>query len=135
MSPHVPDGSPDCHWYPNPIGGVPLHEPGEAVSVWLSCAVPETTGSEVLAGGVGGATVAVGGESTVTDPAALVAVTRTSSALPTSPVASVYVDEAAPVMSAHVPDGSHDCHWWAKPIGGGPLQGPGDADTVGPDSA
>ena len=67
---------------------VPLQLPDVAVSVWPSCAMPDTVGCEVTAGGVGW-TVAVGDDVAATLPPAFVAVTRTASVPPTSALSTV----------------------------------------------
>ena len=59
------------------------------LSVWPSCAVPETTGSEVFTGGVPAATTADGADTAWADPAELLAVTWTRIVCPTSPEPSV----------------------------------------------
>ena len=66
-----------------------------AISVCPSCAVPEIKGAAVL---VGLPTVGVGLELAAADPAEFEAVTTTTSAFPTSPLAIVYVDCVAPGM-------------------------------------
>ena len=67
------------------IGVVPDHVPGDAVSVWPCCAVPDTVGGDVFAGAVAlAATTAVWAESAVALPAEFEAVTWTRSVEPTS---------------------------------------------------
>ncbi len=73
------------------IGVDPLQLPGDAVSVWLSCAVPEIVGGLVLPGGVPLASItpvvpeAAGSDSSVPE----VAITTTRTRLPTSAEPSV----------------------------------------------
>ena len=65
------------------IGPVPVHAPGSAVSVWPSTGVPAAAGVPEVAGG-STATLAPGAEVAASSPAALVAVTSTTIAWPTS---------------------------------------------------
>ena len=69
-------------------GGVPLHVPSAADSVWPSLAVPETTGSALFEGAAA-ATIAVGSLVADAEPPGPVAVTTTRSVLPTSAAAIV----------------------------------------------
>jgi hypothetical protein len=67
---------------------VPVHVPSVVVSVCPLTALPETTGSDVLAGAAGAeTTIVVAAESAVAEPDALVAVTRARIVEPTSPLA------------------------------------------------
>ena len=87
-----PTASHRRHWYANEVG-VFDHEPVDALSAFVSCAVPVTAGAVVLTGAAGGAT----GSGTTTLEAALVAdveptefeaLTTTRSVRPTSPATS-----------------------------------------------
>jgi hypothetical protein len=70
------------------IGAVPLQVPDVAVSVWPSCAMPDTVGGEETEGGTGW-TTAEGEDVADTLPPAFDAVTRTASVSPTSALARV----------------------------------------------
>ena len=73
------------HWYAYEIGCVPDHEPGSAVNVWPTCAVPEMVGAAVLLGATGAAaTTAVCADETVVEPTLFDAVTATRNVEPTS---------------------------------------------------
>ena len=64
---------------------MPVQVPGLAVSVSPSAASPSTLGGSVLTGGAAAIGAAVGAEASVVEPPALVAVTSTTTAWPTSP--------------------------------------------------
>ena len=66
------------------IGASPLHVPGSAVSVPPSMPVPLGAAGWVVLTGGAGSVAAVGAETAVSSPAALVAVTSTRIAWPTS---------------------------------------------------
>ena len=70
-------------------GVVPLHVPFAAVSVAPSWAVPEIDGAVVLTGALRADTTALGSDSAFAVPLPFVAVTRTRSVEPTSPLATV----------------------------------------------
>ena len=75
-----------------------------------SCAVPITAGAPELAGAVG-TTAAVGADDALVDPAESVAVTATTSVLPTSAAEAVYVAAVADAMSLQpAPVASHARH-------------------------
>src|ERR1700693_1266611 len=81
------------HGYANEVG-LPLQEPGAAVSCWPTFGVPEIVGGAVFLGAeleVAGATAAVWADCAGVDPSALVVVTRTRIVLPASAPTSVYV--------------------------------------------
>lgn len=64
------------------------------------------------AGAGGGATSPVAPELAVVDPLWFVAVTAMRSTWPMSPVATVYVEPAAPAIGPQpVPSVAHRCHW------------------------
>ena len=90
--------------------GVPLHEPADALNFWPCCAVPLTTGSDVLDGEtaegegadgveVGAGTTALEGEVAAADPLRLLAVTMTRTVAPPSAAETLYVCAEAPVTA------------------------------------
>src|SRR2546423_1508353 len=91
------------HWNANVIGCAPAHEPGFAVSVWFTAALPEIDGGDVFAGLPAAAadstvpTVAL--DVAVALPSAFAAVTRTRRRAPTSNLPSRYVRSVAPGMA------------------------------------
>jgi hypothetical protein len=114
------------------IGTVPVHVPEVAVRVCPSTGSPLIDGAAVL----DGATPVTGeltADAALADPAVLVAVTRTTNALPTSAPASVYACAVAPVTSTQLlPSVLQRRHWYAYEIGVDPDQMPGDAVSVCP---
>ena len=82
----APAASQRCHTMSKASGSVPLQLPSFSVSVEPSCAVPESAGATVLAGG-SGMTAVVGEELAVAWPATLVPVTCTRTEWPMSAAA------------------------------------------------
>src|SRR5215831_2784233 len=95
----APVGSQVCHWKPNLRGMPPLKVPGSATSGCPTSALPVTVGFVLNAGGAAAETASVGFELTGhVVPPALLAVTSTMSACPTSTCASVYACFVAPAI-------------------------------------
>ena len=80
--------------------------------MWPSAYVPETVGSAVFCGAA--ASTAATGETSVTEPAALVAVTSTRMPWSASALVSVYSSSVAPGISTQsVPSRSQRSHWYS----------------------
>ena len=94
------------------IGTVPDHEPGDALNVCPSSAVPETAGGAVFVGGVEfETTTMVASEEAVDAPAEFEAVTVILMVEPTSETLSAYVKlVAANTSTQPVPDVLQRCH-------------------------
>ena len=93
------------------IGVVPVQAPGAAVSVWPSCASPDTVGSVATAGGTAW-TIAVWEEGALALPTAFDAWTTTVIVPPESALMTVYVVLVAPAIGLQfAPFESQRCHW------------------------
>src|SRR5581483_5023180 len=97
------------------MGAVPVHDPLDSVSVWLTTAFPDNAGAPELAGAVPtDATTPVGDESACPVPAELLAVTFTLSVWPTSADCTVYVlPVAPPMLPQDAPFEAQRSHWYA----------------------
>jgi hypothetical protein len=127
----LPRVSQRLHWYANPIGWTPFHEPGDAVSFSPSRDVPEIVGRAEFSGACAAATTDVRPEIAAAAPAEFVAVTDTRSVWPTSAEATTYVwlvafrigEQFAAALSQRV-------HWYENTIGVVPLHDPLDTVSV-----
>jgi hypothetical protein len=100
------------------MGAVPVHVPGEAVSVWPTAAVPLTVGGELDAGavtaggaGAGAVTTPVGSELDVADPVVLLAVTATRTVSPTAVLVTGNVAVSEPEAAHDPPVLLHNIQW------------------------
>src|SRR4051794_28663695 len=103
----VPPHVQRCHRYVNDVG-LFVQVPLVVETVCPCCAVPDTTGGVLFAGG-GPVTCAVCALGADAEPAPFVAVTTTRRVLPTSSEPTTYVEPVAPPMSPQA--GTHRCHW------------------------
>jgi hypothetical protein len=123
------------------MGCVPDHVPGLAVCGWPSTGEPEIVGGVTLVGLAAPRTSAVGFDAALSEPWAFVAVTRTRSRRPTSPLRTWYVLPSAPPMGGQFePSGAppplgHRSQRYAKDIGVEPDQVPRFAVSVRPSTA
>src|SRR5437588_255672 len=113
----APPESQRSHSYAKLVGSL-LHDPLCAVSTWPCCAVPVIVGAAVFSGG-GGTTAGVAADvAGLLGPEALLAVSSTRMAWPTSPGTGTYVWLVAPLIALQLPpEPSHCSHWWAKLVG------------------
>jgi hypothetical protein len=110
----------------------PVHVPSVTVSVLPTCAVPESTGRTVAAGGAG-LTFAVAAELEATAASTFVAVTTAFSVLSTSAATSLYVGAFAPAFAAQPePSASQRCHEYAYAVSAGAVQPPRVIVSVAP---
>src|SRR4051812_1506474 len=123
----VPSASQRCHWCVKAIVGVPVQVPSWAVRVPPSTSGPDTVGVPVL-WACPASPARRASDPALSLPPALVPVTTTRTACPTSAGVRSYVEPVAPVMSVQlVPSASQRCHWCPKPTGGVPVQAPSPA--------
>ena len=93
------------------IGAVPDHEPGDAVRVCPTCAVPLIVGGAVFAGADGAAcTTVVSALDADAEPTEFAAVTTTRSVAPTSACTGAYDWPVAPEISEQLPPEQRR-HW------------------------
>src|SRR5262249_20107351 len=124
-----------CQAYASPSGAVPVQVPAVAVSSLPASGVPSIVGAAVDAGGAA-ATGCVGGEATLAEPAAFVAVTSTWTRAPTSSAPSTSGSPVAPATATQeTPAALQRRHWYVKASGAVPDQTPVEAVSVLPSSA
>jgi hypothetical protein len=100
------------------VDGVGDQVPVVAESSSPAAAVPLSAGLTVFSGPLSDEVGFVGCDGAVALPSALIAVTSTLSACPTSPGTVLYVRSSAPAMSPHaLPSIAHRCHWYANDVG------------------
>src|SRR5215210_1427339 len=113
----VPSESQRCHCRAV-VDGVGVHVPVVAASSSPTAAVPLSAGRTVFSGPLSDEIGFVGCDAAVARPSALMAVTSTLSACPTSPWTGLYVRSVAPAMSPHaLPSIAHRCHWYVNDVG------------------